>query len=313
MLENAKAIQANNNQMYMLTDSVRMIEASMANLKGYGSVTLQSMNMVMKGRNATHNHSAAHLPLQHRDSVQSFGESVASASVASAGELSGVESISQDEERPHTGKFTEPRLDAQEEEALSDLDGEEEDAAVEGDVFDDQGGSLAHSAQSPTHGNSVGTGTIDEQSIGGSTIAMVNPSQLSPVAPAPSHIDQSTLSGENLEAHLQSALSLSISPLGMPDSAVHAHAGAVGVGFSSIEGSSSLVGTHPPLESSQTVSDLQLGSPSGTTPHALKHSDTASQRVKEIRDRINARAPSAALEEFQVQIFVFRCLSRCFG
>lgn len=304
LLDNARAIQANNNQMYVLTDSAKMIEASMAGIRNYGSVTLQSMHTVMAGRQSLHNRSAGHLPTAHRNSEISFGDSVtsgASASMGSAGELTGADDVSHDGEHDHTGKFTEPRNEDDEEGAVSDLDGEEESVG-EQDTFAEPGPPSVPTVPSPTHGNSVATGTADEQSVGGSTFAMPNPSQLSPVAPAPSHIDQSTLSGENLEAHLQSALSMA--PLGPAPTTPHASGTVDTVGFSSIDvGSSNLVG-HPPLEGSQTVSDL-LSSPSGNgtgTHHALKHSDTAALRVKEIKDRITSRAPSVALEEFQVTI-----------
>lgn len=289
----------------------------MAGLRGYGSVTLQSMDKVLQGRQqATHNHSAGHLlPSPHRRSSDvSFGESMATASVTSAGTQSAADD---DGSLPHTGKFTDIRLTADEEEdeeedededdALSDLDAEGESRGGEPDAFAEKD---PVPLQSPGHGgNSVATGVADEQSMGASTIETMHPSQLSPNAPAPSYIDKPAMSGDAFEAHLHSALSMT--PHGnlssSPQGPTHV-AGDIDVGLSSIDdaGSFSLVGAQHQLEGSQTVSDI-MGSSSGGVAggnphhHALKHADTAAVRVKEIKDRIDARAPSAALEAFQVE------------
>ena len=130
--------------------------------------------------------------------------------------------------------------------------------------------------------------TRDDQSLDNSMLVVLEPSHLSPVAPAPSHIDENAAAMPHTdrnhpdEDYTNSAISTYRS-----DSAQEEH-----LHFS----------LPPPLLG---LNSLDTRSPlPGSTPAAVpnKAADASALRLKELREKIIAHAPSDALGQFNVRI-----------
>lgn len=309
MLDSAKTIQANNEQMYELTDSARILEASLNRIKarhGHG-----------------HSHGHSHGSFQFTSSTKTARTEISVVSEEAQAQL--VRQNSQDLEDDNDSannslgnasfdeddNFGDPvplspnsRPDGavNEGEALSD----DEEARVqyasgfsgghdsEAHAHGTPGGYDAHSPNTANSGNGMRGGSVaDEMSLGNGTAnEILDQSQLSPIAPAPSHLDTSVFSNGTLDGHLNAAMG---SPLKMLRRSPSPPPPLLGT----IENPQSF------LSSEANTARLNQGSSTfSSTLDGGSRVDGSAARVKEIRDRIQARGSSLALEEFNVSFFL---------
>ena len=140
---------------------------------------------------------------------------------------------------------------------------------------------------------SVGNGTANE---------ILDHSQLSPVAPAPFHLDASVFSdNSHADAHLHAALH---SPLQRANT--RRNPSPPPVLSSTLENSQSLLSSaentarHPHTSLNKQSSDAStFGTP---PPEGLRVSDANAARIREAKERIHAQGSSLALEQFNVRL-----------
>lgn len=186
---------------------------------------------------------------------------------------------------------SEGEAEGEEEEEVTDEEHTGDEAETDGD-----GAGKLHGAVTPqgsrTHGSShahsplmtgrAGTTGTDDHSIEeGALMASI----LSPHAPAPLHIEQSAFSSQSIEAQFSSlAPSGSVPPMQTPPPHTRGH---------------------PPFESANSVSSIDGSSPlagagGAGSSSTKKAADAATLRLKELKEKIIAKAPSDALEQFNV-------------
>jgi len=312
MLDSAKTIQANNEQMYELTDSARIVEASLNRIKarhghshGNGQGSFQFTFSTKTARTEVSAVSEeAQLVRQDSQDLEDDGEYSANNSLGNPsydeednfgdpvplspgnsrpdGAVGEREVLSDDEEA--RGKYTS---------VFSVGDGSEAHAHAVADTPGGQGD--AHSPNTANSGNRMmrgGSSVADEMSLGNGTAnEILDQSQLSPVAPAPSHLDTSVFSNGTIDGHLNAAMG---SPLKMLRRSPSPPPPLLGT----IENPQSF------LSSEANTARLNQGSSTfSSTLDGGSRVDGSAARVKEIRDRIQARGSSLALEEFNVSLY----------
>jgi hypothetical protein len=302
LLGNAKAIQDKNATMYTLTDSAQIMEKSLQ------SGMLQTMRSMKSLRNSFLGPSASmrdgalaaaqaagytsHTAAATRRN--SMAPSTATHSRAtSVGNLSADGDMSaRSSDKMHNlhseSHDTEGEDHKEDHDGAASATGDEDEGEAEGEEGDsfDEGHHSPHQAD-PSHASPGAASPHreggDDRSVESiSVIDAISQSHLSPVAPAPSHIDQSVMSGETLAAHLHSALT-------------HGSSEADFAGAASPQPVAP-----PPLEAAASSSDLHQSPLAGHT----KAADAAAQRTKELREKIIAHAPSDALAAFNVRFSV---------
>lgn len=144
---------------------------------------------------------------------------------------------------------------------------------------------------------------VDDQSVGGSILsAAFTRSRLSPVAPAPSHLEMSRLSEDGFNVQLNSALEAAVHSVTSAES-THNNFDRAG---ENVNGDNGVLLLPAPLERGDTQTSFD-GPVSASA--SAKVVDAAALRVKQLRERIEAQAPSEALEAFNVKFCIIFCSS----
>jgi hypothetical protein len=306
LLGTAKTILDNNSKKYALTDSTSILQASMRSgmLQTMKSVRNLRSSFLSQAGGAPSGASTARttgfatsLPAALAQvSRELRAGSVDEASAASSKETTSLGHLSADEALTrHAADADEEHAEEHDHEEEDDVDGEHEHTGDEAES-DGEGYTASHEdhgvvtsahgdhggASSPL-GNQGRLGGLDEQSVGENSLlaaALHVQAVMSPNAPAPSHIDHSVISGPSVEAQLNSLA---------PSDSPHAP----------LTPQPTRLPSHPPLEQANSQNSLDGGIVLGGSS-TKKAMDAAALRMKELKEKIIAHAPSDALEQFNV-------------
>lgn len=298
LLNSARAIQAENEQKYALTDSATILEAALNRIKlraGRDSFLYSSSTKTAKTdfTDFTAEEEDFQGAMMVRTDSQDFDldhDPEENSPQPSLGNASNDEA----DEGYFSADGMRPEGDTQFGERLPD-DPEGWTSQAHSSPLD--AGQASAVSVAPTTGRdsiadeeySVGNGTANE---------ILDHSQLSPVAPAPSHLDESMYSdNSHVDAHLHAALHSPLHRAG-----TRKNASPPPVLSSTLEHSQSL------LSSAQTTARPYASphkqssevSAFGTPPPEGSRSDVNAARIREAKERIHARGSSVALEQFNV-------------
>jgi hypothetical protein len=286
----------NNSKKYALTDSTSILQASMRSgmLQTMKSVRNLRSSFLSQAGGAPSGASTARmtgfatsLPAALAQVTRELrAGSVDEASAASSKETTSLGHLSADEALTrHAADVDEEHAEEHDHEEEDDVDGEHEHTGDEAES-DGEGNTASHEdhgAVTSAHGDQGRLGGLGEQSVGENSLlaaALHVQAVMSPNAPAPSHIDHSVISGPSVEAQLNSLA---------PSDSPHAP----------LTPQPTRIPSHPPLEQANSQNSLDGGVVLGGSS-TKKAMDAAALRMKELKEKIIAHAPSDALEQFNV-------------
>lgn len=299
LLQSAKAALDENKRKYVLTDSNKILEESLNsgmlnNMQNSKSVRLlrssflsQSGGRLMSSGNV--------LPVPLKDVGRSdSAASVDEPSTPSRSRRSSLSRLSYDEadlafqagvDVPLSGRSPKQGHDWKSGEAEGGTDGER----AHGDDDHSDADHSGPAGNRSRHDSSVFNDREDQSVAESAVLAALSHSHLSPIAPEPSHIDLSATSEQSAEAQLRT-LSPSKDTVAVPPA----------VSPLTLLSPAAVAGAQPTGTGTGTESDVPTPHAHASSSTSTKAADVAAQRIKELKEKIVAHAPSDALELFNV-------------